>query len=107
MRTDILQDKKCIHVKLNKDVHVALRSRLFRNNLSMQEVFNEFAKSIVSDETYATKIIENIVMRKVRALIEGRPLRQKSDLDQRISELDHDVLYDLIEEGTTDPDEAA
>lgn len=95
MRTDLFQDRKCIHVKLDKGVHAALRTRLFQHNLSMQEVFDEFAKLIATDDPKAIKIVEQLIMRKIRAEIEGKPKRH----DRSVSELDHDALYDLIEEG--------
>lgn len=96
MRTDLLQDRKCVHVKLDKEVHAALRSRLFQHNLSMQEVFDEFAKLVVSEDNRAEKIVERLVMRKVKEAIEGKPKKQR---DRSVNELDHDALYDLIEEG--------
>jgi hypothetical protein len=98
MRTDLLQDRKCVHVKLDKDVHAALRARLFQHNLSMQEVFDEFAKLIASDDSRAQRIVEQLVMRKVKEAIEGKPKRQHT---RSVNELDHDALYDLIEEGPT------
>lgn len=102
MRTDILQDRKCIHVKLDKEVHASLRAKLFQHNLSMQEIFDEFAKLVVSDDRAAERIVENLVMRKVKEALEGKPKRPRQ---RAVSELDHDALYDLIEEGT--PDEPA
>ena len=94
MRTDIFQDRKCVHVKLDKDVHAAFRARLFQHNLSMQEVFDEFAKLFVSDNRSAKHIVEHLVMRKVEEAIAGKPKRQR---DRGINELDHAALYDLIE----------
>jgi hypothetical protein len=101
MRPDILQDRKCIHVKLDKDVHAALRAKLFKHNLSMQEVLDEFSKLVASGDGRAEKIIEALVKRKVREALEGLPKRR----ERNVNELDHDTLYDLIEEGL-DSDEA-
>lgn len=95
MRTDILQDRKCVHVKLDKEVHAALRGKMFQHNLSMQEVFDEFAKLVVSDDSRATRIVEHLVMRKVKEAIDGKPKKKR---DRGVSELDHDALYDLIED---------
>jgi len=97
MRTDLFQDRKCVHVKLDKDVHASLRAKLFQHNLSMQEVFDEFAKLFVTEDSRANRIVEQLVMRKVKEAIEGKPKK----LDRSVNELDHDTLYDLIEEGTT------
>lgn len=97
MRTDIFQDRKGVHVKLDKSVHAALRGKLFNHNLSMQEVFEEFAKLLVTDDAKANRMIENLTIRKVKEAIEGKePQRRR---DRSISDLDHDTLYDLIEEG--------
>lgn len=95
MRADIFQDRKCIHIKLDKDVHAAFRGKLFKHNLSMQEVFDEFAKQFVTDDTRAVRIVEQLVMRKVKEAIEGKPKKR----DGSVNELDHDTIYDLIEEG--------
>lgn len=103
MRTDLLQDRKCVHVKLDKEVHAALRAKLFQHNLSMQEVFDEFAKLFAGDDRRAESIVENLVKRKVKEAIEGKPKRPR---DRSVGELDHDALYDLIED-SNDPDEAA
>ena len=101
MRADLFQDKKCIHVKLDKNVHAELRSRLFKHNLSMQEVFDEFAKLFVSDDNKATRIVENLVQRKLKEAIEGLSRPKRSE--RSFNELDHDALYDLIDEGHKQP----
>lgn len=95
MRTDLLQDRKCVHVKLDKNVHAALRAKLFQHNLSMQEVFDEFAKLVVTDDSRAGRIVEHLIMRKVKEAINGKPKKR----DRGINELDNDTLYNLIEEG--------
>jgi hypothetical protein len=96
MRTDIFHDRKCIHVKLEKNVHAAFRSALFKHNLSMQEVLDEFARLVASDDGRARRIVEALVMRKVQEAIEGKPKKERI---RSVNELDHDALYDLIEEG--------
>jgi hypothetical protein len=103
MRTDLLQDRKCVHVKLEKDVHAAFRARLFKHGISMQEVFDEFAKLVCSDDSKATKIVEALIMRKIREVIDGAPKKKRRN-ERKINELDHDALYDLIE--GSDPNEA-
>lgn len=100
MRPDIFQDRKCIHVKLDKDVHAELRARLFRHGLSMQEVFDEFAKLFVIDDIKANRIVEQLIKKKVQDAIEGKPRPKRGE--RRVNELDHDVLYDLIEEENPD-----
>lgn len=104
MRTDLFTERKCVHVKLDKDVHSALRSKLFHQNLSMQEVFDEFARLIAAGDARAEKIVEQLVMRKIKDQLEGKTSKKKKL--KNISELDHDALYDLIEKDPHD-DEAA
>lgn len=69
----------------------------------MQEVFDEFARLIAAGDNKAEKIVEALVMRKIKDQIEGKNKKQKN---KDISELDHDTLYDLIEKDPHD-DEAA
>lgn len=106
MRTDLFQDRKCVHVKLEKSTHAAFRTQLFNHNLSMQEVFDEFARLIVRGDSRAQKIIENLIVRKVEAQIDGKlgHLKQKQKQKQKkkpVNENDRDLLYSIIE-GTKD-----
>lgn len=104
MRTDLFQDRKCVHVKLDKDVHASLRGKLFKHNLSMQEIFDEFAKAVVTDDPRAVKLIEAMITRKTNAILQGLSLRKKRS-DERINELDQDALYSMIEAKGNDEDE--
>lgn len=106
MRTDLLHVRKCIHVQLDKDVHAKLRMRLFEHGLSMQDVFEEFARAFVTDDPKAVRIVEALVMRQVRALLGGKPLKKTKLMERPINELDHDALYSLIEKDGEAPDEA-
>jgi hypothetical protein len=87
---------KEIHISLDKEVHTTMRMKLFEHNLSLQEVFREFSEQLVQDDRWTTKILERLIMRKIKESIEGKPKRQ---VDRRIGELDHDAVYDLIGEG--------
>ena len=99
MRSDILQDRKCVHIMIDKGVHAALRTKVFHHNLSIQELFDEFAKLVVSDEPKAKKIVEQLIMRKASLAIEGKSLKRKKR-NKHIGELDAETLYSLIEKGT-------
>lgn len=90
---DMFQDKKGIHVKLDKQVHATLRAKLFKYNLSMQEVFDDFARLIAEDNKRAQVILELLVQKKLKRALEGK-LRQKEDL--ALNEMDADALYNLI-----------
>ena len=38
--SNIEHDKKSIHFKLRTDIHAALRTTLFKHNITMQELFD-------------------------------------------------------------------
>jgi hypothetical protein len=96
IRTDILQDKKCIHVKLTKDVHLKLREKLFHYQLSMQAVFDEFARLVVEDEKSAIKILEDLAIRRAKEELE-KPIKKPVSYNRAsINELDHNTLYNMI-----------
>ena len=84
-----------MHVKLEKETHAAFRTRLFTHNLSMQEVFDAFAKLVVGGDSRATRIIEDIVVKKVEAQVNGKIKRRRKK--NHVSENDRDVLYNMIE----------
>jgi hypothetical protein len=92
MRPDIFVNKKGIHVKLGKDVHAGFRSTMFKHGLSMQDSLEEFARLVSINDDTAMLIIKNLVRRKTKESIEKYRERV-----QKINELDHDTLYDLIE----------
>ena len=95
MRHDIFQDRKSIHIKLTKEAHAALREKLFRFGITMQDVFEELADVVLSDSARADKIIQGIVKKKLRAQIEGVKKKVRRPMD----EFDIETLYNLIEEG--------
>ena len=109
MRTDILNDKKSVHLKLDRDVHTGLRTKLFQHNLSMQELFEEFASLVISDDHKACKILEQVVVKKVEISIDGhiKKKRKKTLID--IPEKDRQTIYSMIESAkeSTDDDESA
>lgn len=95
IRTDILHDRKCVHVKLNKEVYLRLREKLFAYQLSLQSVFDEFSNLIVNEEKRATKLLEELALKKARAELE-KPTRKFPGSKERIDELDHNTLYNMI-----------
>lgn len=100
IRTDVLYEKKCIHVKLTKDVHLKLREKLFHYQLSMQSIFDEFAKLIINDDKFAKKIIEELVLRRIKEDLEKPVKKQTSYNRGNINELDHNTLYNMISNGS-------
>ena len=62
----------------------------------MQAIFDEFARLLINDDKVATKIVEDLVLRKVREEIEKPVKKSVSYNRQGISELDHNTLYNMI-----------
>lgn len=94
MRPDLLNGKKSVHIKLNKEVHAAFRAKLFDRGMSMQEVFDEFARLVAIDDRRLIKALDDYA--KQRVLDEINRLKQDRRQQERIGELDQDALYDLI-----------
>lgn len=95
VRTDILYDRKCIHVKLKKESHLRLREKLFEHELSIQAVFDEFAELIVKEDKRAIKIIEELVIKKTKERLE-KAQKPLPPIAGRFDELDHNTLYSMI-----------
>jgi uncharacterized protein YaaW (UPF0174 family) len=104
MKSDILASRKCIHIKLNKGVHASLRALMFKHGLSMQEVFEDFAKALVTEDSKATRLLEELVVRKLQESLENLKRNRK---DERVDELDHDALYNMINQKEKSSNEAA
>lgn len=101
--TDVLKDRKGVHVVMTKEAHLNLRMRLFQHGLSLQSLFDELARMVVEDDKFATRIIERLVMKKVKDAIEGKTNARK---EKAVSETDHETLYGLIEEGKANDKES-
>lgn len=98
MRHDIFQDRKSVHIKLSKSAHAALREKLFKCNLTMQDVFEEFATIVLSDSVRADRMIQVIVRKKIKEQIDGINIK-KNDRIRPMDSFDTETLYNLIEEG--------
>lgn len=106
MAFDSLADRKDIHLKLDKHVFMSMKASLFHYGLSMQEVFEEFARLFITENPDAVKMVKLLTLGKMnKAILDNggvvkRRKRQPSKHGdyKQISELDHDTLYDLINE---------
>lgn len=101
LRKDLLKDKKSVHVKLSKELYVALRIWSFQRDVTIQEVFEEFTRCLVEGDKKANGLVDNYILRNL-----GLPKsagRVKSDRIIELSDDDKGSLYDLIndeEQGT-------
>jgi hypothetical protein len=91
MRADLFGDRKCVHIKISKEVHFALRAKLFKHSISMQELFDEFARVVATDSPKGQFFVDAIVNKKIKNALEGK--KKKRDL---IGEFDSETLYSMI-----------
>ena len=98
MRFDAFVDKKSVHFKIDKDVHLALRAKLFKYNLSMQEIFDEFANLVVTDTPKAHSIIEYILNKRLKSILVGDKNHKKRKKKEVFNEIDTETLYNMINE---------
>lgn len=94
MRYDLFQGKKSVHVKLTKESHAALREKLFRYGITMQDLFQEAADMILTDNDRADKFLQKIVKKRMAAALEKIDRQKKLSL----GDFDSETLYNLLEE---------
>jgi hypothetical protein len=82
-----LDIRKSLHVCLLKDTHAALKIKSFTVGLSMQEMFQELADRIVSDDPY--------MLRLMTELKENKRKKQISKLSSTDTESLFDTINDL------------
>lgn len=91
---NLFSNKKCVHIKLNDDTHIALKSILFKKKISMQELFEEFAQQVVSETSSGKKIVDVLYNKKIEAFLNGR--KRVNTPPKIMSQVDVDTLYDAI-----------
>lgn len=94
MRSDLFSSRKSIHVKLKKEVHAALREKLFRCGLTMQDLFNDAAELVLSESPKAERLLQRITKKKLSAEVQKLSKANKLQL----GDLDNETLYNLLEE---------
>jgi hypothetical protein len=93
IRPDVFQDRKCLHIKLKKETHADFKIALFKLGLSMQEVFEEFARQAGDGKGPAIKILNSASKKKLKAILSGKPRSRKKE---KFGQLDVESLYAVI-----------
>lgn len=93
LRQDLFQDKKGLHVKLDKEVHTALRTLCFQRGITMQDIFCEFARLLITSDKRATGLLDSFILKKLNKSTKPQNKRKKMPT---FSEPDKESLYDLI-----------
>jgi len=81
----MILDKKSIHIKLLHNTHSAFRIKLLEKQLSMQEVFEECACRIVSNDPIFADLLSEIVVNK------------KNKQIKQLYSSDAESIYDAID----------
>lgn len=93
--------RQCVHIKMNKVVHSALRIILLQKNLHLQELLEEFANNLVAGDNYAIKILEDLLQKKMSEKLRKKNKKQKKNNKVstlfKVDEQDANMLYKLIE----------
>jgi len=61
-------NRKSIHVNLTIPTHTAFKIVAAKNHLSMQELFEEFARHVVEGDSRVLEIVSNLKDRKTQKL---------------------------------------
>ena len=80
----IYETKKSIHINLTLGTHSEFRKQLFSKGLSMQEVLEECAVRIASEDSYMTRLCDDLVERKING-------------NRKIAASDSDSVFRIIE----------
>jgi hypothetical protein len=98
VRSNLLKSRN-VHVKLDKETHAAFRTKLMLLDMSMQEAFAAFAQAVSVDEASAINIVKRLARRQMKeelASVGLKPSTGPKRKPQPLGVLDHELLYDLI-----------
>jgi hypothetical protein len=98
LRYDLFQTKKSVHIKLTKESHTALREKLFRYNVTMQDLFQEVTDLVLAEGDRSEKLLQRVVKKKLLNELEKLDRREKLVL----GEFDSETLYNLLESEAPD-----
>tara|TARA_R100000008_G_scaffold66552_1_gene43580 strand:+ start:35 stop:322 length:288 start_codon:yes stop_codon:yes gene_type:complete len=82
------QLRKSVHINLSKSTHSELRILLFKKGLSMQEVIEQFAVSLVEGDDYLNNLLEEIEYNK-----------KVNKSKKQVSSIDAESIFDAIKDG--------
>ena len=77
--------RKGVHVKLLPDTHAGFRMAVMKKGLSMQEVFEEFAQRVISEDRMTQNLLEDLVARK------------RDKIMEKLTATDAESIFDIIE----------
>lgn len=96
MRYDLFESRKSVHVKFSKEMHAALRTKLFQSGLTMQDLFFYAAQRALDPGPVADKFLDKISKLKMQRSL--RELQTRGAAKFHIGELDSETLYSLMDD---------
>lgn len=106
VRADLHKSRKAVGCNMLKEVYTDFRVQLYRHDISASEALSEFASLVAKTDPDAMRILERLARRKVNEKLaeaankekKNRLQLQKKRARLSLEEVDHDMLYGLIEE---------
>jgi hypothetical protein len=105
---DIFLKRKLVHVKLSKDLHIALKIELLKAGLTMQEALHEFCRQYATQKPAAIKIAEDYLVRKTKRKVDVKEKKffrknkqgrnTASAVNKDLTPTDTAAIYNLFEE---------
>lgn len=92
---------KGVVTKLDRDTHMGFKMKLLLHDMSMQEAFEAFAIEVAAGKAYALRIIERRKLMQIKDELSKVGLSRDGTYymkARRLSELDNETLYNLINE---------
>lgn len=88
-----LVGKRNIHVELPKSSYVKLKIASFERQLTTQDVFAGFTAMIANKDERAFQLLDELALMKHKGTL------QQHVEGQEMSDVDRELLYDLMEQG--------
>jgi len=83
---ELTEQRKTLHVGINKSSHIGFRIQCFKHGLSMQEVVEEFVVRIANEDAEALEYLAELKQDK------------KSKTIKKLKSVDVESIYDMINE---------
>lgn len=99
--SSIFESRRCVHIKIPREVHATIKEKITSYNVTMQDLFQEYAIEIAENHEKIEKAMQKISNRKMlNSLIsESKAMRGKRRTRSlMLSDLDSNMLYSLLEE---------
>lgn len=98
LKQDLFENRKCIHIKLSKEVHTELRTLCIHKGITMQDVFEEYGNLLCAGDVKAMAIVDRMILRRLN--IPRRNSRTRGPAATELNDKEKESIYDLINDET-------